>query len=215
MTTPTAEARVRRPHRAVVLTISLLIVALVGAGCTAGGDGDGGDGGDGGGGGGDRSGQALALDLRLGYVAGPLGPKHRRGVVNQVGSTVDRWFERAYLGGDYPRPPGAFRGVWPGWSRGLGHQVPPQRGLTSNASIGPQTESVVGRQKTVRVDVLAWGRRPGAATARFTLVFDQQAKRTWRHRVQGRLMLVPSGGKWQVVGYDINRSRRVLRGEGR
>lgn len=211
MTTPVAEAHVRRPHRALVLTISLILAALVGAGCSGGGDGDGD--GDGGRGDSGRQGRELALNLRAGNVVGGLATKRRYAVVSQVGSAVDDWFETAYLGGTYPRKAASFRGSWPHWTRGLRHQARAQSGLTSNAAIASDTRAVVGRSKLVRVDVLAWKGKQSAATARFVLVFDQRSKQTWRHKVHGRLMLLPVGkGRWEVVGYDINRSRRVLGG---
>lgn len=220
MTPAVVTPRVRRPRRAVVLTVSLLVVALVGAGCTGGGsDADGGAGGgaDSGAAGGDRTGRQVQLDARVGKVAGGLPKPRRQKAVRQVGGVVDRWFEAAYLGGDYPRR--SFKRVWPGWSRDLRRQARADRRLTSNAGIGRSTRSVIGRRKQVRVDVLAWKGWHRSATARFTLVFDQvprkEAHRTTRHRVNGRLMLVPTGkGGWRVVGYDVSRSRKAVRGGG-
>lgn len=202
MTAVPVTPRVRRPRRGVILTVSLLLVALVGAGCT-GDDGDGD-------GRGDRSGREVKLDVKVAKVAGVLGKPRRQKVAHQVGSVVDDWFQAAYLGGDYPRS--SFKGSWPRWTRDVRLQAVADKRLTSNAGIGPVTESVVGRRKHVRVDVLAWKGHQRAATARFTLVFDQTVERTARHRVRGRLMLVLGKKGWRVVGYDVSRSHRVLGG---
>lgn len=209
-----AEPRVRRPHRAVVLTISLLFAALLASGCSDGGGG--GDDGEGrrggGGGGGDRSGREVALDVRIGKVAGKLPKRHRSRVARQVGGVVDRWFEAAYVGGDYPRK--GFGKSWPQFTRDTRRQAVGDRFLTSNAGIGPSTRSVQAVRKRAHVDVLAWNGKPHAATARFALVFDAQGKkRTARHKVGGRLMLVlDSRRKWRVVGYDVSRSSKVRGG---
>lgn len=214
MTAPMARSRARRPHRAAVLTSSLLLAALVGAGCSGGGDGGdaGGDSvGGGGGGGGDRKAREVSLDLRVGQVVGALDKPRSRTVAKQVGAVVDRWFEAAYLGGDYPRA--SFADSWPGWTPDARRLARRDKALTSNAALGRRTESVVGRNKKVRVDVLAHGGKPRAATARFLLLFDRDAQRTSRHRVQGRLMLVADRkGRWRVVGYDLKRSQRALGG---
>lgn len=203
-----AETRVRRPRRAVVLTVSLLFLALIGAGCTGGGSGDGDEGP---GGGGDRAGRDAALDVRVVKVAGQLGKPRRAKVAREVGDVVDRWFEAAYLGGDYPRA--SFKGAWPGFTRDARRQAAGDKRLTSNAGIGAKTRSVEPVRKLVRVDVLAWKGQQRAATARFHLVFDATVKRTARHRVKGRLMLVlDRKDRWRVVGYDISRSHKVRGG---
>jgi len=212
VTPPVAKPRVRRPRSAVVLTISLLLLALVGAGCSGGGDDGGGD--DGRGGGGDRIGREVRLDARAAKVAGVLGKPRREKVAREVGAVMDSWFEAAYVGGDYPR--GSFKDSWPGFTRDARRQAASDKRLTSNAGIGPKAESVVPRRKKVRVDVLAWKGQQRAATARFTLVFDATLKRTARHKVTGRAMLVlDRKGRWRVVGYDVSRSHRVLGGDDR
>jgi len=213
VTPPVAKPRVRRPRSAVVLTISLLLLALVGAGCSGGG-GDGGGDDDGRGGGGDRSGREVRLDARVAKVAGVLGKPRREKVAREAGAVVDRWFEAAYLGGDYPRS--SFKDSWPGFTRDTRRQAVSDKRLTSNAGIGPKTESVVARRKQVLVDVLAWKGKQRAATARFTLVFDATVKRTARHKVTGRAVLVlDRKGRWRVVGYDVSRSHRILGGDDR
>ena len=45
----------------------------------------------------------VKIRARVGTVAGELPRQRRKVVARDIGRVVDRWFEAAYLGGDYPR----------------------------------------------------------------------------------------------------------------
>lgn len=206
MRTPTK----RRRLGGVVLTASLLVTGLLGAGCT--GD----EGGDGDGPAGSPTGTARtgerepALDVRVARVAGELGEHRRRRVTRELGDLVDRWFAAAYLG-DYPRS--SFAEAWPGFTPDAARQARRHRHLTSNAVIGRRLRSVDLVGRSARIDVLAHKGEQRAATVRFRLVFDATSKGTARHRVWGRLMTVRgTAGRWRVVGYDVRRSSRPVGG---
>lgn len=153
----------------------------------------------------------VALDARPGLVIGGLDRSRRASVTARVGAVVDRWFEAAYLGGDYPRA--GFGNAFPGFTRGAARQARRDRSLMSNATIGARVEEVIAERKVVRVDVLSPRRRAAAATARIRLQFRTEGRVAKRYVVTGRLMLTKNrAGHWRVFAYDVRRSDRPLGG---
>lgn len=207
----------RRSSRSVILTASLLLALFVGAACS--GD-DGGDGAGGGGTsteenpGGTTRARAVALDAQLGVITGRINVQRRRAVLARVSTVVDRWFEAAYLAGEYPRTD--FSRAFPGFTPGAVRLARKDAAILSNKAIGRRVDEVVAQRKSVRVDVLSPRGFARAATARVELVFTTEGDLRRRYVVHGRLMLTrhPSG-LWKVFGYDVRRTDRPVGGAGR
>ena len=146
----------------------------------------------------------VKIRARVATVAGELPRQRRKVVARDVGKVVDRWFEAAYLGGDYPRT--SFRDAWPGFTAGARALAHRDRTLTSNVLLGKRIDGVRAVAKDVRVDVFSPKRRPAGATARFRLVFRTTGKAERRVLVNGRLVLTRVKGTWRVFGFDVKRS---------
>lgn len=154
---------------------------------------------------------AVRAEVSVGEVTGRLPVRRRKTVVKQVGGVVDRWFEAAYLG-DYPRRD--FSDAFPGFTPGAVRLARRDRGLMSNAAIGPDVDAVVPVREVVRVDILSARKRAAGATARFRFVFRTDGERPRRVTVSGRLALTKAAGKgWRVFAYDVARSARPAGGK--
>jgi hypothetical protein len=148
-------------------------------------------------------------------VVGRLPGVRRKAVRRQVTAVLDRWWDTAYVEGDYPRTDfGSFPGFTPGASR----RARFDRDLTSNADIGARVDSVTPLMRKARLDVLAVGRRARSVTARFDLrmrvvLFDEgagegsaeQATRTRRLQARGRVFLTHRPAGWRIFGYDVTK----------
>lgn len=152
----------------------------------------------------------VKVQSRVVTVAGELPRRKRRVVARDVGAVVDRWFDAAYLGGDYPRD--RVGDAWPGFTAGATRLARRQRTLTSNALLADNVDGVEAVRKVVRVDVLSPKKRPAGATARFRLVFDTTGDLPRRVKVSGRLLLTRQKGRWKVFGFDVARSARPRNG---
>jgi hypothetical protein len=144
--------------------------------------------------------------LTVGTVTGHLAKKEQRRVVAAAGRVVDRWFEAAYLGDDYPRRrvDKAFAGFTPG-ARSQAHA---DRALLTNEDIGRRIDAAIASRRLVQVDVLAVRGRAAGLTARFTLDLATTGKVTRKVRVRGRLFLTRTERGWQVFGYDVSKGGR-------
>jgi hypothetical protein len=142
--------------------------------------------------------------VRVGTVAGELPRQRRKAVARQVGRVVDRWFDAAYLGGDYPRS--GFEDAWPGFTAGARHLAHRDRRLTSNALLGQRIDGVRATTRNVHVDVFSPRQRLAGATARFRLVFRTTGDAERRVLVTGRLVLTKAKGTWRVFGFDMTRT---------
>jgi hypothetical protein len=134
-------------------------------------------------------------------VPGRLSPKVRLGVRHHVGHVVDRWFDAAFVGGDYPRSD--FHTAWPGFTLGARAEAHHDKTLMSNQAIGSRIDEVTATRRRVWIDVLPVHRRAAGATARFVLDFKTTGKVERSVEVRGRLFLVPSPEGWKVFGYDV------------
>ncbi len=146
----------------------------------------------------------MKIRARVATVAGELPAKRRKVVARDVGRVVDRWFEAAYLGGDYPRS--SFQDAWPGFTAGARDLAHRDRKLTSNALLGKRIDEVRATRKAVYVDVFSPKQQPAGATARFRLVFRTTGNAERRVLVTGRLVLTKAKGTWKVFGFDVQRS---------
>lgn len=194
-------------RRGTALAAGALLVALVGGGCTSEDDGA------------DpaptksaspsptestEAAPAPPLDVRSRVVTGTLPRARRSAATTKVGAVVSRWFDAAYLGGEYPRS--EFSTSFPAFTSRTTARARRDVKLMSNAALGPRISGVRATDRVVRVDLLGHRRRPVGATAQFRLVFQTSGEAVRRVRVTGRLLLTPTKRGWRVVGYNVSRS---------
>lgn len=146
---------------------------------------------------------------------GRLRPAQRSGLESQISGLLSRYFDDAFLGGQYPRR--SFAGALATFSRGAARRSGADRDLLTNADIGATTQAVVARARQARLDVLAPRDRVVGLTARVRLVFLRQPVHGVDQRVVvwGRLLVNRrDAGHWQIFGYDIARSSGPVATEG-
>jgi hypothetical protein len=129
-------------------------------------------------------------------------------VARAVAAVTDRWFDAAYVGGDWPRS--GYRDAFPGFTSGAEALARRQKKLTTNALLGERIDGVTVVSKRVSVDVLSPKRKPAAATARFRLVFRTSGHAQRRVLVTGRLLMTKQKQKWRVFGFDVARTARGI-----
>jgi hypothetical protein len=157
----------------------------------------------------------VTTQAAVGTVLGRLPGVRRKAVRRQVTAVLDRWWDAAYVGGDYPRTD--FRS-FPGFTPGASRRARFDRDLTSNADIGARVDSVTPLMRKARLDVLAVGRRARSVTARFDLRMRvvltdegagdgsaEQATRTRRLQARGRVFLTHRPAGWRIFGYDVTK----------
>jgi hypothetical protein len=150
----------------------------------------------------------VPMDVRVARVAGSrLRKSQRREVEDQAVRVLSEYFDRAFLGGGYPRTdyPRAFAGFTPGARRAARRDVV----HLTNGPAGGAITGAVARRKWVRLDVFSPRDTVAGMTARFHLVFVATRERGADQRVtvQGRLQMNRSAdGPWQIFGYDVRRS---------
>ena len=137
----------------------------------------------------------------IGQVVGRLPRKDRQRVADAVTPVVQRWFNAAYVGGDYPRKD--FTDAFPGFTAGARSQAFHDRKLMSNRAISDRIEGVTPRTSRIWIDMLAVRQRPVAVTARFLLAFRTKGDLERKVKVHGRLLLSRSDKGWRIFGYDV------------
>ena len=159
--------------------------------------------------------QQVAPRIRVTRVSGRLKPKDQDVLTDNVAKVVNAYFEDAFTGGDYPRS--SFGDAFATFSAGAARQADGDRDLLTNRLLGPTTESVVVRQQTAYLSVLAPYKVAAGVTAQVHLRFvaergDKPAKQV---DVKGRLMLTrkEKSGGWKIFGYDLTQDTRTA-GEG-
>ena len=140
----------------------------------------------------------------LGQVVGRL-PKHdRKRLSESITPVVQRWFNAAYVGGDYPR--NDFRDAFPGFTAGARTQARHDLALMSNDSIGDRISGVTPKASEIALDVLAVHKKAVAVTARFRLAFKTQGDLERRVGVRGRLLLTRAKPGWRIFAYHVART---------
>jgi hypothetical protein len=142
----------------------------------------------------------VPMQVRVTRVAGKLSKPSRTSLEKNVGRTIGRYFDAAYLSG--PGDPfGSF-------SRGAARQARGDRDLLTNASLAASTQAVAPRQKHAWLSVLAPNKVAAGVTARIRLVYlvDRGEAADRKVRVSGRLMLTRGRAGWEIFGYDVARS---------
>ena len=148
----------------------------------------------------------VPMDVTVGKVAGGK-LKQQQQIEAQVSKVLSRYFDAAFLAGEYPRKD--FSGAFASFSPGAAQRAAADRVLLTNAAIGTTTEAIVPRSKQARLDLLIPKRTVAALTARVRLLFVQERADGADQlvTVEGRLMIDrKKSGAWQIFGYDLTRS---------
>lgn len=141
--------------------------------------------------------------------AGPRTSRLERG----VGRAVHGWLNRAFVLQQYPTR--RFAGSFDTFTPGARKAARDQRGLTTNAMLGPKIVDAVPVRRQLTVSAFApSGRAIGAtASADLQLRTVRMSGRRSQLRVTGELSLTRVGGRWRVFGYDLQRSLRRIGGK--
>lgn len=155
------------------------------------------------------AGQVFAIETRttLGKVAGRLSGQQRKRLPETITGVVQRWFNQAYVGGDYPRSD--FGDAYPGFTPGARDEARRDKALMTNQAIGPRIDDVTPTLSRIWVDAVAVGRRPAGVTARFLLKFRTEGDLSRRVRVKGRLMMTRQESGWRIFAYDVAKGVRA------
>lgn len=143
----------------------------------------------------------------VGRVVGRLPRRDLRRLEDKVTRLVQRWFDAAFVGGDYPRSD--FEDAFPGFTPGARAEARREQKLLTNRGLGSKIDEVTPTVSRIRLDVLAVQRRAVGATARFLLKFRTEGDRSRRVRVQGRLLLTREKAGWRIFGYDVAKGDRA------
>ena len=138
---------------------------------------------------------------RIHRVYGRLPDARRKAVRSQVGRVVDRWWDAAYLGGDYPRS--TFPAAFPGFTAAAEARARADKALLTNQTQGPSIDSVTAKHRTVTLDILATDRQARSVTAHVLLRFETTGDKAGTTTVRGRLFLTRRGDAWRIFGYDV------------
>lgn len=146
-------------------------------------------------------------DVTVSTLTGRLTPAESKQARTEVGGVVLKWFNDAYLVGDYPRA-GAGQ-AFGTFTTGARQQATRNAALLSNARIGARIDSVTATRRTVRLDLLAVKHQVVGATARVALVFTTTGGYAKTVSIKGSLFLTPgSRGGWRIFGYQLTRGDR-------
>ncbi len=137
----------------------------------------------------------------FGQVVGRLPSKDRKRLSAAITPVVQRWFNAAYVGGDYPR--NNFRDAFPGFTAGARAAARRDLDLMSNDGIGDRISGVTPKTSQIWLDVLAVGRHAAAVTARFHLGFKTQGDLERRIGVHGRVLLTRAKTGWRIFAYHV------------
>ena len=141
----------------------------------------------------------------IGQVVGRLSKDDRRRLPDKITGVVQRWFNAAYVGGEYPRK--SFADAFPGFTPGARKEAERDMGLLTNQSIGRRITGVEPTHSRLLLDVLAVRKRPVAVTARFRLGFRTEGRERV-YRVLGSLRLVHRDSGWKIFAYDVSKEGR-------
>ena len=143
----------------------------------------------------------------MGRVVGRLPRSDQRRLRESVGAVVQRWFNAAYVGGDYPRSD--FHDAFPGFTPGARDEAKRDKALMTNITHGSRIDDVTPTRSQIRLDVLSVRKRPVGVTARFLLGFRTEGKYERRVAVRGRLMLTRQESGWKIFAYDVAKEGRA------
>lgn len=147
---------------------------------------------------------SIETTTTIGRVVGRLPNEDRKRVANAITPVVQRWFNAAYVGGDYPRK--NFSDAFPGFTAGARAEARRDKELMSNVRIGDRISGVTPKASRIALDVLAVRKHAAAVTARFRLAFKTQGDLVRRVGVRGRLLLTRSKTGWRIFAYHVAKS---------
>jgi hypothetical protein len=129
-------------------------------------------------------------------------------LARQAGRAVTAWMDRAYVRVDLPAEgPRSFAGAFANFTSGAGRDARRDQ-LTLDLDLGARLVDAVPTLRTVQLVAFAPQGRPVGATAVVQLVL--LGLRTDGAKVEtalaGELYLTRVGARWQVFGYDVDRS---------
>ncbi|MFL6001290.1 MAG: hypothetical protein ACJ72P_00625 [Nocardioides sp.] len=153
---------------------------------------------------GDPSMFQIETTTAMGQVVGRLSKQDRKRLSESITPVVQRWFNAAYVGGDYPR--NDFRDAFPGFTAGARTEARHDLELMSNDSIGMRISGVTPKASEIALDVLAVHQKAVAVTARFRLAFKTQGDLVRRVGVRGRLLLTRAKPGWRIFAYHVART---------
>jgi hypothetical protein len=137
----------------------------------------------------------------MGRVVGRLPKPDQKRLSGAITPVVQRWFNAAYVGGDYPRK--NFQDAFPGFTAGARAEARRDLRLMSNAGIGDRISGVTPKTSQIWLDVLAVRKKPVAVTARFRLGFRTHGDLERRVGVRGRVLLTRSKTGWRIFAYHV------------
>lgn len=129
-----------------------------------------------------------------------------------MGRAVHGWLNRAFVSRRYPTR--RFAGSFDTFTPDARNAARNQRGLTTNAKLGPKIVDAVPLRRQLTVSAFApSGRAIGAtASADLQLRTVGMSGRRSQLRLTGDLSLTRMGGRWHIFGYDLQRSLRRIGG---
>jgi hypothetical protein len=150
----------------------------------------------------------IQTETTVEQVAGHLSRPDRKQLAASVTKVAQRWFNAAYVGGDYPRSD--FRDAFPGFTRGARADAERDKDLMTNRPIGSKIDGVTPTRSVIWIDVLSPNKRAAAVTARFRLGFRTEGDLVRDVTVRGRLLLTRQPGTgWKIFGYHVAKSSQA------
>jgi len=140
----------------------------------------------------------------IGRVVGRFPKKSQKQLSKNITPVVQRWFNAAYVGGDYPRKD--FHDAFPGFTAGARSEARRDIKLMSNDGIGDKISGVTPKTSQIALDVLAVHKNAVAVTARFRLGFRTEGDLARRVGVRGRLLLTRAKDGWRIFAYHVAKS---------
>ena len=155
------------------------------------------------------TGSAFAIETvsHIGRVAGRLPKPEQRRLTDSVTKVVQRWFNAAYVGGEYPRKD--FKDAFPGFTSDAEREARHDRKLMSNAGIGDRISGVTPTRSRIWIDALSPRKRAVGVTARFELGFRTEGDYAHTVWVKGRLLMTRHPGSgWRIFAYDVSKAAK-------
>ncbi len=149
-------------------------------------------------------------------VHGELSDRGREALVRHAERLITGYVAAAYF---HQRPGSAYRGSFPGFTRGARKLALKDTATTSDRTY-VDADEIRPRGAVAFLSVVAPHGRPVGVTARLELKLAVvQGDRTRWRKVSGRLLLSPGAHRWRVFGYDLAMAptapQRRGRGRGR
>ncbi len=142
------------------------------------------------------------------HVAGKLSNGDRKRLSDSITRVAQRWFNAAYVAGDYPRS--NFDDAFPGFTTGARADARRDKNLMSNKKIGEQISDVTPTRSRLWIDVLSPRKRAVGVTARFELGFRTEGDLARDVIVKGRLLMTRKQGQgWKIFGYHVAKTGRA------